>query len=179
MTPPRIVKGPVEAGLWRKAEEIFFLSAAPRQFDDTAQKQAFLERWTGYYRDCEPQHTWLAIVPGGHVAGYLTGCMDSRAAGRLYRDIPYYSLFEDQFEAYPAHLHVNVAPEWRSRGVGSSLVAAFVEDCDAARLAGVHVVTGPGLPNVGFYNDCGFVAAVRRPWRQKELLFLGKSLRRP
>ena len=179
MTQPRILKGPVEAGLWRMAEEIFFLSAAPQDFDDTGKKQAFLERWTGYYRDCEPQHIYVAVLPDGHAAGYLTGCIDSRAAERLYRDIPYYSLFEDQFGEYPAHLHVNVAPQWRSRGVGSRLVAAFIDDCDAARLAGVHIVTVAGLPNVRFYNTCGFATAVKRPWGQSELLFLGKSLRRP
>ncbi len=178
MTQPQIVKGPVEPRLWQMAEEVFFLSAATQQFDDAEKRRAFLDRWTGYYRDCEPQRIYLAIPPGGRVAGYLTGCMDSRTAERLYRDIPYYSLFEDQFGAYPAHLHVNVHPQCRGRGIGSRLVSAFVEDCDAAHVAGVHVVTGPGLPNVGFYRDRGFTTAVQRTWRRRELLFLGKSLRR-
>lgn len=177
MTRPQIVKGPVEPGLWRKAEEIFFLSAAPQQFDDADKRQAFLERWTGYYRDCEPQQIYVAILPDGQVAGYLTGCMDSRAAKRLYRDIPYYSLFEDQFGEYPAHLHVNVHPEWRSHGFGSRLVTAFVGGCDDARLAGVHIVTEASLPNVKFYRDCGFAAVVQRPWRRRELLLMGRSLR--
>ena len=177
MTLPQIVKGPVEAEHWRKAEEIFFLSAATQQFDDIEKRQAYLERWTGYYRDCEPQRIYVAILPGGHVAGYLTGCMDSSAAERLYRDIPYYSLFEDQFGKFPAHLHINIHPQWRSRGFGSRLVTAFAEDCAAAELAGVHIVTGAGLPNVKFYTDCGFATAVQRRWRRRELLFLGKSLR--
>ncbi len=179
MTAPRIVKGPVDAALWRMVEEIFFLSAAPRQFDDAASKQAFLDRWTGYYRDREPQRIYLAVRPDGRVAGYLTGCIDSCAADRLYRDIPHYSLFEDLFAAYPAHLHVNVHPRWRSRGFGARLVTAFVADCGAAGVAGVHVVTATGLRNVPFYQALGFAEAVPRPWRGRELLFLGKTLRRP
>ncbi len=176
MSPPRIVQGPVDPSLWHMAEEIFFLSAAIRDFDGAEQERAFLERWTGYYRECEPQRIFLAVSPDGFVAGYLTGCLDSRTAERLYHDIPYYPLFADQFGDFPAHLHVNVHPLWRGRKIGSSLVNAFVEHCEAARVAGVHVVTAVGLRNVGFYQALGFASAVQRPWQDKHLQFLGKSL---
>jgi GNAT superfamily N-acetyltransferase len=178
MSAPHIIRGPLEAGLWRKAEEIFFLSATTQRFDSEEKRQAFLDRWTGYYREWEPQRIYLAVLGGGGVAGYLTGCRDSRLARRLYRDIPYYALFEDRFGEYPAHLHVNVHPQWRGVGVGSRLVNAFVEDCAAAHLDGVHVITAPGLPNVGFYGRCGFTHSVQRVWQERKLLFLGRSLRR-
>lgn len=177
MSQPQVVRGPLEAGLWRKAEEIFFLSAATQQFASDETRRAFLDRWTGYYRECEPHRIYVAVLPDGGVAGYLTGCLDSRLARRLYRDVPYYALFEDQFEEYPAHLHVNVHPQWRSLGFGSRLVGAFVEDCGAACIAGVHVVTAPGLPNREFYRNCGFTIAVQRFWGERELLFLGRALR--
>jgi len=176
MGQPEIVRGPVEAGLWRKAEEIFFLSAA-QQFDSETDRKAFLKRWTGYYRECEPQWIYVAVLPGRKVAGYLTGCPDSRAAARLYMDIPYYSLFEDQFDEFPAHLHINVHPRWRSRGFGASLVNAFADDCGEAGIAGVHIVTAVGLSNVDFYRNCGFSVAVQRNWRKRKLLFLGRPLR--
>lgn len=177
MSGPQILRGPIEAGHWRLAEEIFFLSATTQQFDSDEERRAFLDRWTGYYRECEPQHVYVAVFPGGAVAGYLTGCVDSRLARRLYRDIPYYALFEDLFEDYPAHLHVNVHPQWRSRGVGSRLVDAFVEECGTTGTAGIHVVTAPRLPNVAFYRDNGFTATEQRIWRDRQLLFLGRPLR--
>lgn len=177
MSDLRIVRGPVEPDLWRMAEEIFFLSAVTQQFNGDEERQAFLDRWTGYYREYEPERIYLAVLPGGEVSGYLTGCLDSRFARRLYRDIPYYSLFEDRFAKYPAHLHVNVHPQRRSRGIGSCLVKAFVDDCEATGVAGVHVVTAPGLANVEFYQNCGFTCAVQREWRERSLLFLGRPLR--
>lgn len=178
MSIPRIVRGPVEPDLWRMAEEIFFLSAATQQFSGEKERKAFLDRWTGYYRECEPEQIYLAVLPDGEVSGYLTGCLDSRFARRLYRDIPYFSLFEDRFAEYPAHLHVNVHPKRRNCGIGSRLVKDFVGACEAAGTVGVHVVTAPGLPNVEFYRNCGFTIAVQREWRERSLLFLGRSLRR-
>lgn len=164
---------------WRMVEEIFYLSSARQGFDSPDERQSFLERWTGYYRCDEPQHFLLAIAPNGRVAGYLSGCTDSRAARRLYSDIPYYAVFEDLFEAYPAHLHVNCHPEFRGRGVGTELVRAFVEGCRAGGLAGVHLVTSPGARNVGFYRRCGFDFSLTRSWRETALLFLAMALGDP
>jgi len=162
---------------WRMVEEIFHLSSSKQKFDSSDEKLRFLERWTGYYRQNEPQHFLLALAPDGRVAGYLSGCTDSRSARRLYSDIPYYAVFEDFFEAYPAHLHVNCHPEFRGRGVGTELVKAFIKECSACGLAGLHLVTSPGARNVSFYRRCGFDFSLSRTWRETELLFLAMALR--
>jgi GNAT superfamily N-acetyltransferase len=165
-----------EPGSWRAVEEIFFLSAAPRDFATPDDRRDFLERWTGYYRECESESIFLAIDPRGRVAGYLTGCADSCAAARLYRDIPYFGLFEDYFAAYPAHFHINCHPRFRNRGIGSRLVAAYLERCARDGLPGVHVVTAAAARNVAFYRRCGFDVSATRRWRDEELLFLAARL---
>lgn len=162
---------------WRMVEEIFYLCSSRQEFDGPAEKLRFLEHWTGYYRCNEPRHFLLAIAPDGQVAGYLSGCTNSRSARRLYSDIPYYAVFEDFFETYPAHLHINCHPEFRGQGVGSKLVKAFIEDCNAINLAGLHLVTSPGARNVSFYRRCGFDFSLTRTWRETELLFLAMALR--
>jgi GNAT superfamily N-acetyltransferase len=164
---------------WRMIEEVFFLSTARRRFASAAEKQRFFDRWTGYYRDSEPHRFLLAMAPDGRVAGYLTGCADSRAARRLYDDIPYYDVFEDLFEAYPAHLHVNCHPDFRGRGIGTRLVDSFVQGCAAADLSGVHLVTTPAARNVGFYRRCGFDFSETRAWQDRKLLFLAMALPKP
>ena len=166
----------VEPSLWPMVEEIFYRSSAVKEFASPQAKQAFFERWIGYYRDSEAARLLLALVSGSQVAGYLTGCVDSGGAARLYRDIPYYGLFEDHFDAYPAHLHVNCHPAFRNQRIGSRLVQAFTEAASQEGVGGIHVVTEPQARNVAFYRRCGFSYAVTRHWRDKELLLLGKRL---
>ena len=168
--------GDIAPGLWRAVEEIFFLSAARQGFATAQDRREFLVRWTGYYHECEPEGVFLGISKDGRVAGYLTGCADSKGASRLYRDIPHYRLFEDCFEAYPAHFHVNCHPDFRNRGIGTQLVGAYQAQCARAGLPGVHVVTAPGSPNVAFYRRCGLDFAVERSWQGRQLLFLGMRL---
>ncbi len=156
-------------------EEIFFLSSSVQTFDTDDARQRFLEAWTGYYRESEPDGILLYLAPDGRVAGYLTGCRDSRAATRLYADIDSYRVFEDQFDAYPAHFHVNCHPDHRNHGNGSRLVAAFLDDCRGRGVAGVHVVTAEGARNIGFYRRCGFETIARRRWRDRDLVCLGRA----
>jgi GNAT superfamily N-acetyltransferase len=171
-----LAAGTIEPGMWRAVEEIFFLSAARRDFATPDDRREFLDRWTGYYRECEPESLFLAIAPSGRVAGYLTGCVDSRAAARLYRDIPYFGLFEDYFEAYPAHFHINCHPRFRNRGIGTRLVEAYLERCARDGLSGVHVITAAAARNVAFYRRCGFDFSATRHWRGEDLLFLATRL---
>ncbi len=161
---------------WKEIAEIFFLSASRSHFRSSEEKAEFLRRWTGFYRDEATEHFHLAIAPDGRLAGYLTGCLDSAAAERLYRDLPHYRVFEDRFEAFPAHFHINLHPSFRSRGLGSRLARVFIADCAERRLAGVHVVTAADARNAKFYRRLGLTEADTRPWQDRELLFLGHRL---
>ena len=160
---------------WPMIEEIFFLSSSAQTFDSDDARQRFLDAWTGYYRESEPGGILLYLAPDGRVAGYLTGCRDSKAATQLYADIDSYRLFEDRFDAYPAHFHVNCHPDHRNRGIGGRLVAAFLADCRGRGIVGVHVVSAEGARNVGFYRKCGFEVVARHCWRDRELICLGRA----
>ncbi|MFX7804522.1 hypothetical protein ABTK17_19850, partial [Acinetobacter baumannii] len=63
----------------------------------------------------------------------------------------------------------------RGSGVGSDLVRAFVATVEAARLPGVHVVTGRGARNVGFYNRLGFLERAGVTFRGHPLVFLARD----
>lgn len=157
-------------------EEIFFLSSPTQAFVSPHARTQFLQRWTGYYRDCEPDRIYLSLQASGRLEGYLMGCRDSRAATPLYGDIDSYRLFEDLFDEYPAHFHVNCHPEFRGLGVGTRLVNAFLDACKGGAIRGVHVVTAVDADNIGFYRKCGFDFAVARSWRGRGLLFLAAAL---
>ncbi len=161
--------------LWPRIEDILLHSPTERTFAGDAARAAFLESWTGYYRRVEPDNIFVAIEPPGRLAGYLMGCFDSAARARHDNDATGHP-FADRFADYPAHLHINCHPDFRGRGIGAALVAAFVDTCRDAGLGGVHIVTGVGARNAGFYRKCGFVYEVERERQGKELLFMGRRL---
>lgn len=161
---------------WPAIERIFFLTAGGLAADATAAaRRAHLARWTGYYRDEAPADTHIRITDDGTVVGYLMGCSDSRAAGRLYRDIPYYAAFENLFDTFPAHFHVNCHPDHQGRGHGTALVVAFVDAMRRGGTAGIHVVTSAEAGNAGFYRACGFSLLRETRWRGRTLLCLGRE----
>jgi GNAT superfamily N-acetyltransferase len=75
--------------------------------------------------------------------------LDPGPERRLARMLPPGTL-----DGYPAHLHVNVAEEARARGVGRTLVRAYLRALAEARIPGVHHLCGPAP--VGFYGRLGF-----------------------
>ena len=166
------------APLRRQIEEILLVSANPRRVADESSRAAFLDRWLTPYLTVYPEQLLLALkeAGGGEVLGVLNGCFDS-AGAEVFRELhPYYRLFADLYGDYPAHFHVNCHPDHRDRGVGSCLVRHFVALCRDAGLPGVHLVTAPGLRNVGFYRRNGFIEAVERSEAGQTYLFLGRQL---
>ncbi|KAG8876763.1 hypothetical protein FRB97_003944 [Tulasnella sp. 331] len=63
-------------------------------------------------------------------------------------------------EGYPAHLHVNLLPEYRSQGYGPKLLEAFSNVVKQDGGGGVHVAMAPG-------NDRGGVWYARNGFERK------------
>lgn len=167
-TPARLTDLPDPAAARSALRTIFFQSASRGDFADDGDRDRFFATWTGWYLDRAPGDVWFLTDGAGAIAGYLTGCRDSAAADGPGRDIPKYDIFADLFAAYPAHFHINMAPEHRGHGLGRRLIDAFAADCRR----GIHVVTGRGARNAAFYTRAGFTHGVERG----PLLFLGKAL---
>ena len=168
------------AAVRRQIADILLVSANPRRVAAEASQAAFLARWLDPYVAAYPEQLLVALDEGeaGRVLGILTGCLDSAAAA-VFQDLhPYYRLFADLYAVYPAHFHINCRPDHRGRGIGSRLVRHFVSLCREAGLPGVHLVTAPGVRNVGFYRRNGFTEAVERAEDGRGYLFLGQRLDR-
>jgi GNAT superfamily N-acetyltransferase len=155
-------------------DTIFFESSGTKSFADDAERAAFRERWLGRYLKLEPQWAYLAIASDGSVVGYLVGSIGDPAqgAGSFHDFAPFTA-------DYPAHLHVNLAAGFRNRGIGRDLIAAFAGDAARAGAHGMHVVTGAGARNVGFYERAAFRLLARTLAGGRELVFLGRKLGAP
>jgi GNAT superfamily N-acetyltransferase len=156
---------------------IFFESSATKTFADERERAAFRERWLGRYLEHEPQWAYLAL-DRGRVVGYLVGSVEAPALGAHRVDAGYGGDFAALATQYPAHLHVNLAPSYRNRGIGAELIATFAADAARAGASGVHVVTGAGSRNVRFYERNGFAELARADFNGHGVVFLGKRLPR-
>lgn len=152
---------------------IFFLSTSIKEFSSEERREAFFKKWCGDFIRLYPDSFYL-MMEEKKLLGYLSGCHDS-IAGKQVLEVPGYSVFEDLFSAFPAHLHINFHPDCRGRGLGSHLVHSFISDLESQKIRGVHLVTSPEAKNVSFYQRLGFTHEVVRPFNSSSLLFMGRS----
>lgn len=160
----------------REVERIFFQASGRTAFANDAARAAFHERWLGRYLLHDRAYAFVARTEDGSIAGYLIGSLDDPATTDRFDDISYFAELADLTMRYPAHLHINLDPEWRSRGIGARLIQAFAAKAAIRRAPGLHIVTGATSRNVSFYQRCGFVALREVAWNGNTVLFMGRDL---
>lgn len=156
--------------------DIFFAASGTKNFDSDAAKTAFRERWLGSYLTVNTEETFIASSEGGRVAGYLVGALNDPARDPRHAALGYFATFATWTALYPAHLHVNVALQYRSAGIGARLIEAFAAHARSKGAPGMHVVTGKGLRNVDFYLRNGFESVAEAPWNSGTVVMLGRKL---
>jgi len=147
--------------------------------------RSFADIWTSWYTDHEPESCFVAD-DGGEVVGYLLGCLDSALAPspraavvwqlfkralwlrpgtagffrRSFRDAltgggaPSGELLDPR---WPSHLHINLLPEARGRGLGRGLMEAWLARLRVLGSPGCHLVTlAENTRAVAFFQATGF-----------------------
>jgi GNAT superfamily N-acetyltransferase len=152
--------------------KIFFQTASVHSFASSEDKELFMYRYFGYYQEHFASLFYIAIVDDKPV-GYLCGSLTSFTDNDLLKLQPQIEFFEESCKAYPAHLHININPEFHGRGIGQQLVANFVSYLEGKEVSGLHIITTPKARNVKFYQRCGFDFEIVKLVNQTELLFMG------
>lgn len=155
-------------------EEIFFLSSSLKTFSSPERRQAFYKRWCEDYQNLYPEE-FFVVMEEGKILGYLSGCSDSTRALDVV-SVPGYSVFQDLFSSFPAHLHINFHPDARGLGLGSILVNHYIKYLNQRHIIGVHLVTSPSAQNVNFYLRLGFSKTQTRDFNGMPLHFMGRVL---
>jgi GNAT superfamily N-acetyltransferase len=159
-------------------DAIFFGASGTQTFASADDRLAFQQRWLGRYLAEDAAHAFVACKDG-RVIGYLVGALDDPAVSGRFADVSYFRDFGHLTSIYPAHLHINLAPEARSQGTGARLIEVFAAHARAAGRPGMHVVTSAASRNVRFYVACGFTEVGRLlPPKEgsKAIVFLGRRL---
>ena len=159
----------------RTIDRIFFAASSVQSFRDAAHRAAFRWLWLGRYLAEEPAHAFVAFI-GATPCGYLVGSLADPAPRAAFRELSYFADFAAETARFPAHLHINIDDEARGRGIGARLVEHFAAHASAHASPGVHVVTGAGMRNVGFYARLGFDEVARAPRNGGTVVMLGRAL---
>lgn len=175
-TITRVIESDISHALLSDLNDIFFSASGTQHFDSDAAKAAFRDRWLGSYLTVNPEETFIASSTNGRVVGYLVGALDDPARDPRHAALGYFAAFAPWTARYPAHLHVNVAMQYRSAGTGARLIEAFAAHARSKGAPGMHVVTGKGLRNVSFYLRNGFEGVAEAPWNNGTVVMLGRKL---
>lgn len=174
----RLIDIPDAATVVPGVDAVFFDASNTKSFAEAEARAVFRERWLGRYLTHDPQWFYVAFASDGGVAGYLSGCLDDPARASRFSDIAYFAVWRDLTRQFPAHLHVNLAPQYRGSGAGSALVARFVAEAADGGAPGVHVVTSRGARNVRFYERNGFTEHGAFGAGAREVVLLARKLGR-
>ena len=193
------------------ADTAFFGEPVEAYFDD---RELFADLGIAVYLEAFAEHALVAEEEGavaGYILGSPAG--DGAVHGKVVRRLPavlrrllrgryrlgrrtlYYfvdnalagvrgGLLEIRDERYPANLHINLSRGYRGRGLGSRLLAAYLEHLRGLDVAGVHAVTPDRNPGAArLFEKAGFRLLERRPtpvWRRyrpEGVTLLGYGLR--
>lgn len=87
---------------------------------------------------------------------------------------------------YPAHLHINILPDYQRYGIGSKLITEFENHVRTSNGKGIHLqTTNENVKAVSFYNKIGYTLIQeekRRLWRGADVcesLIFAKKLDNP
>lgn len=169
------IKRVVEVQLDREQlEKIFFDNSLIKTFKNSDEREKFFNRWCGQYLKDYPTQFYLALIEK-RLVGYLAGHTDSKKALSEFQ-IPGYDLFEEYYDQYPAHLHINCDVNHQGMGIGKKLMMAYIDELRDKGIAGVHIITSIGAKNSGFYAALGFDIVDFREFKGSKLIMMGKKL---
>jgi ribosomal protein S18 acetylase RimI-like enzyme len=157
-------------------DTIFFESSAKRDFCNEEEKQSFRERSLGRYIVRHRDSFFVALDDAKRAVGYLAGCLENPTKLDHFNDIAYFQYIDDICQKYPAHLHVNIASQYRNRGLGTTLVERFAKFAKSHSVEGIQVVTSSASRSIAFYRRLGFRELRTFPWMSVTSVCMGRKL---
>lgn len=156
--------------------------------------ELFADHWMNYYTDHEPESAFVAELDGkviGYLVGCKDTSVQKEVqnntiipqirrkfltfgyrvewrffgfAWRYLRSMLRGEFVDEPIGDYPAHLHMNLAEGYRSGGIGSRLLAAYLDYLRENGVRGLHLgTTTYNKLAVPFYQKQGFRLVARHP----------------
>ena len=134
-----------------------------------------------YYLEKEPENCFVAVDENDKPIGYIYGAEDydkyqknfseyikkvAEIENRRFLPEAMTEMFDHAIykDEYPAHLHIDILPEYQSKGIGSILIKEFCNNLKGKNIKGVMLIVGED--NTGarrFYERNGFILLQEQP----------------
>ena len=163
------------ASYFSDIDDIFFKSSAKRDFCSHEERLSFRERWLARYI-LKHRGSFFVALDAGRAIGYLAGCLENPTKLNHFTDIAYFSYIDDICRKYPAHLHINIAEQYRNRGLGAALVERFAGWAKLHSVEGIQIVTSSTSRSIPFYRRSGFSELRTFPWNSGIAVCMGRNL---
>lgn len=156
-------------------KDIFFHSSSVKQFKDEVHRQEFFQKWCGDYQSLYPEFFYLMVDDKSNLLAYLCVCPDT-LKGMEHLQLKSLVTFTDEYQKYPAHLHMNTHQDYRGLGLGAMILAGVEADLRMKGIKGLHLITEKTSRNYQFYFKQGFQYVVEKDYQNALLCFMGKEL---
>ncbi len=153
---------------------IVCLETGPSNAYEPKERALLLACFCDYYIENEPENCFVVADDSDNAVGYIFCARDCRSYYRVFRQkyIPaareaslakgimaWFTTFPVRFysKKYPAHLHIDILPDYQRRGFGSLLMDANIGNLKARHVPGVMLVCGSrNQKGINFYKKYGF-----------------------
>lgn len=172
----------------REAFQKICLETAPENLKSSPKKANFLlYRYCDYYIDNFPEFCFSLTGGNNEAVGYILCCPDSVkyknefvSKGEDCLSLTFWQksglkfdtkIYLPYYDKYPAHLHIDILPEYQHKGFGTELIFSLTNELSKHNINGVMLCVGEKNENaVNFYLKNNFTTIKKLPGS----LLLGK-----
>jgi GNAT superfamily N-acetyltransferase len=114
----------------------------------------------GLYHDWyvlnSPETCFVATNENDIAVGYILCAPDFETYTAENPDNKY-EQYREHAKIYPAHLHIDILPEYQGAGIGGVLLNTLYKKLESMNIGGVHLTCGPKKTNaIKFYLKHGY-----------------------
>lgn len=165
----RIMIRPYQEADYTQVQNICIATAFDPLFQQQEMQELLLTAFCDYYIEKEPQNCFVASGIE-KIAGYILCTENSKRWAELFRKeyIPENSPAKAFYEGltgtplryadeYPAHLHIDILPEYQRQGIGFRLIDALLAHLKIKGVPGLMLsVASDNDKGIHFYKKYGF-----------------------
>ena len=165
-------------------EDVCVAASSRAKGKDSEWGRVILHLFCRYYIEEEPNHCFIAVDEYDKVIGYVICASDYDTWKSNFKEkyldtrneieiVKFGEMsiqgLKNYSKEYPAHLHINVHPNYQRLGIGNELIKVLLSKLKEEKVNGLMLdVSATNEKGINFYRKCGFIELEKR---EHDILF--------